>query len=28
VLLVTHSRIAASVASRVHTLTRSGLIPA
>lgn len=28
VVLVTHSRIAASVASRVHTLTRSGLIPA
>lgn len=28
VVLVTHSRIAASVASRVRTLTRSGLIPA
>ena len=27
VVLVTHSRIAASVASRVYTLTRSGLIP-
>jgi len=28
VVLVTHSRIAAAVAGRVHTLTRSGLIPA
>lgn len=28
VVLVTHSRIAASVAGRVHTLTRSGLVPA
>jgi putative ABC transport system ATP-binding protein len=28
VVLVTHSRIAASVADRVHMLTRSGLLPA